>query len=905
MRAFPSTKSDTQATTFTLPSWNAHSPSPASAPAVAPFVMTTQLTRLQRSLQGVNCCFCEESLEYTLTGEKLVALQCGHICHHECLYELIDTSLPLVDNFEYVMPACGTCGEKSIPLDGTLHSDILQKANSAPNTPAVISPSVYSPYARSPRFSPMVSPRIWSPLSAQPDYKKLSTISQASSFSSSSDHSNHSESSVSSMDSSEYRPESAATTPSPGIQEMALAIPRPILEIRTHGIASPTIELTSEVDTLTANPSEDAYVTVSVCTHIPSIPTAPVVPTLIERQEITEEIEKSLTEWKDLVYSDFGLIRLCDTFSMSQNNGSWQVLDCYLFEHILVFVRRYENKPSRVKGSVALTAHLTSLSISSNSQCRQITLNLSDSNISALHMKTSDANVFENWYTALLDHKVTFPSHRFYPSDSPRAQPTSTRLPIDTVVLVPLSGSPEGSKFRAIKSAISSVISQMSLFDRLAIVPYGGGSQQYVYGFASGTWKPWKQVVESLTATARAGSRTDLLSGLATALGVLTDCKARSPLSSIMVISDSLTDISESSLEIIASRAMAINACIYSFGVSNHSADRLNEISSRCSGSYIYLRKWDELTTTFMGQFRALQSATHQTVSISLDPAAGVTIVGLAGHNFRPPLKCMTIPESPPPTPDGYPNGFSNCLYNSAHKVDLGTMMANEQRTFLVQVQVKSEALLPVLKLLTVSLGRKERTSISVPFNLSKEAVTTPMGIRSPLNRDFQKPFSLETEVLARPSILFGSLLDVPSDKYNIQVVQRRIQLVGIKILESVVRADFKLVNVERVCKSIGSARVLIKRLRAGSKQSLELKNLNRSERDRLRAIHGEVNLLVDILDEVLQTTADKIRKTAVVFEEDYRKVLVQNIGVLKYERGYTTRSPLERAFRRWDANLI
>jgi hypothetical protein len=57
-------------------------------------------TRRERTYINMECCVCEESLEYTLRGERILQLSCGHVSHEACFYEYIR---------EFESQHCPTC----------------------------------------------------------------------------------------------------------------------------------------------------------------------------------------------------------------------------------------------------------------------------------------------------------------------------------------------------------------------------------------------------------------------------------------------------------------------------------------------------------------------------------------------------------------------------------------------------------------------------------------------------------------------------------------------------------------------------------------------------------------------------------------------------------------------------
>lgn len=979
--------------------------------------MTIQTARIDKSLCG-NCCFCEELLENTLTGEKIVILNCGHNSHLECLSALILTNIPLIpENFNKVMPRCPTCGDLGIPIDTSLHLDLLKKKmESLPNSPINIyfnDISVSTPYMKKVPESTLT----WSPDVPQKS-NKLSTISGLSAisfFSTESEGSHFSQSSVSSVDSLEDKFNSDFNSHS--IKEITKAIPNVLLECRIKQVSPPNIEIIPEVDSkftksynITGSTlNKDIYVTSAVSVQIPSDnqQLSPTTKGFAKNYQDVETISRankyiydSVVEWKNLDFNKFGFIRLSDTFLVSQDKETWQKLDCYLFDTILVLMKRYPNTNSKqIKGSVAIKDHLVSISLprTGNRTKHILSLNLSTKSLPHLYLKTADSIALENWYSALMDWEFKFPSHRLVPKDDIYGQklvrnddetvikrlPTSSHMPTDTVILVPLSGSPDGTKFPSIRSSILSIISEMNLFDRIALVPFGHGNHNYVYGLADGAWRPWKNIVNSLKPTGGAGSRQDLMNALNTAFNVLEDRETMNPVSSIIVISDSLIDLVSEDLNMVNSRANLDKINIHTFGVSTrHSAQKLKNVSTVCNGNYFYVRDWNDLHQTVVGQFRSLQSYTHCNLSISISTTPGVSIVGVAGHNPKIEMNCET--SSLPLTPTKY---TTENLRSHLHCVELGDMTASEQRTFLVQVKIDSdflrlnklsknknsslelfnataafssfagpaeqclhrdeffipidsphitvEALSPFIKdsietttmSSSVSIDGSTFTSVEemkTAFNSPssvydhRTAASFPSSTTTLIsNCDAPSHAEKNMDFWTPPSIIYGELLKYDQclmavnsilslEKCNIRVVQRRIQLIAINVFEYVVGANLHGRDLDKVVTTINTGRNIIKQMKENADYKLlESGGLSfdqiagektSKDRDRLNAISTEVDQLVEILDNLFNAVLEGLKEVT-AFEEDTKKTLIQFIGMLRNEKGYTRRTPLEDLF--------
>lgn len=875
-------------------------PSPLP-PQVTPYALKT---RHDKSFENQNCCFCEESLEIQLTGEKVLALECGHSCHFQCLLQLVDLSLPFDSvNPDSVMPTCSTCEEPSIPLDTAIYKDLVKqvtalievghsggsstegsdcedqalilqdidaiiadaddsdhahrlrgmaiprfeplsisKAPKSANTypdpfgqqqqqqhPANLGAALKSPVAQftdsirlhkqsttmhfaiSPwEFEP-ATPRnsggsdihyveITSPgqqdlyqspptsVSAPKNMRLLSTITD-SSLSSFSDRS--SDLSSFSSFSSSFKPLAGlvSASPSPSSianttaaykpQELASGIPDEILKMRLRRYKFPSVQLTTEAETLyvpPGAPETDTYVTTLITVKAPPKPdlnlhddpylTQPRAVDAKVRAELAAHVKQSLPDWKTLDPTKFGALRVHDKFDVSRDQVNWQTgLDCYLFDTLLVFVRVFPNLPCeprrspQLKGNVDIRNHLVNIAVpraappdySPTVREYQMTLRLSTPSVPTLHLRTSDPVSFENWHTALMcwthvfpltrlvspdDHRgqaiasQMFPEAELAPS-SPRA-PTSAHVPTDSVILVPLAGSPMGSKFPAIKEAILAIIAQMQLYDRLAVVPYGAGTATAAAAnanatasataqeLAQGSWPGWAAIIDSLHPTGARGSRSDMIDGLDRALAILEARQSLNPIASVYVISDSAAGSSAgpgadfADVDKIVARAAARRVKINSAGVTmNHLADDLDVLSTKTGGTYHYLRAWDELGPAALGKFRATQQMSYCDVSLCIDLVrdasdaatreAGenadgendyITISEISGHAIdkTPVSQAAPLPSPLLPSPTAT-EAMPPQQRVKEHLVKLGDMAAGETRTFLVQVRVRPEAI--------------------------------------------------------------------------------------------------------------------------------------------------------------------------------------------------------------------
>lgn len=80
-------------------------------------------TRRERTFIGSECAVCEEPLEHTLRGERILQFSCGHVSHEACFYEYIK---------EFESQYCPTCNAP-LGLDTSRGGNVLDLGNATLN----------------------------------------------------------------------------------------------------------------------------------------------------------------------------------------------------------------------------------------------------------------------------------------------------------------------------------------------------------------------------------------------------------------------------------------------------------------------------------------------------------------------------------------------------------------------------------------------------------------------------------------------------------------------------------------------------------------------------------------------------------------------------------------------------
>lgn len=137
------------------------------------------------------------------------------------------------------------------------------------------------------------------------------------------------------------------------------------------------------------------------------------------------------------------------------------------------------------------------------------------------------------------------------------AQPTTFHVPLDLVVVIPVSSSMQGLKITLLRDALKFLVQNLGPRDRMGLVTFGssGGGVPLV-GMTTNAWSGWSKVLNSIRPVGQKSLRADVVEGANVAMDLLMQRKSNNPLSTILLISDSSTSEPES-VDFVVSRAEA------------------------------------------------------------------------------------------------------------------------------------------------------------------------------------------------------------------------------------------------------------------------------------------------------------------------------------------------------------
>lgn len=408
-------------------------------------------------------------------------------------------------------------------------------------------------------------------------------------------------------------------------------------------------------------------------------------------EDVAEELRNRVDNWHGLEFKRFGKLRLHGQMRVGKDRDSWQELECYLFGEMLICIKEKKSsdpshfdasgrrKPVRcsLKGSILIKKHLKSLEVSPDEPI--LSLNLSVSELPCFYLCFQNRKQLEIWRRSLIDlHPEAAPSRQHdydYDNNSgaeeddyrgsrgvqrqasvnssygaaksintaitdytnPDAWSPSintVHIPLDLVVVIPVSSSMQGLKITLLRDALKFLVQNLGPRDRMGLVTFGssGGGVPLV-GMTTKSWAGWSKILESIRPVGQKSLRADVVEGANVAMDLLMQRKFNNPVSTILLISDSSISDPES-VDFVVSRAEAAKVSIHSFGLGlTHKPDTMIELSTRTKGSYSYVKDWMMLRECVAGCLGALQTTSHQNVKLKLrlpegSPAKFVKISG-------------------------------------------------------------------------------------------------------------------------------------------------------------------------------------------------------------------------------------------------------------------------------------
>lgn len=497
---------------------------------------------------------------------------------------------------------------------------------------------------------------------------------------------------------------------------------------------------------------------------------------------------------------------------------------------------------------------------------------------------------------------------------------SSIHVPLDLVVVIPVSSSMQGLKINLLRDTLRFLVSSLGERDRMGLVTFGsGGIGGALVGMTTKGWAGWSKVLDSIRPSGQRSVRADVIEGANAAMDLLMQRKSSNATSSVLLISDSATSDQEG-VNFVASRAEAAKITIHSFGLGlNHKPDTMVELSTKTKASYTYVKDWMMLRECLAGCLGALQSTSHQNAKLKLRLPEGS------------PAKFVKI--------SGALQVMKRATGRDAEVV-LGDLRFGDKRDILVQLAVAPDS----------------GTPDSVPSDPWENVIAGLEALGGPLDQDDARTLSVEELPLIQADLVWGDILRdgimtqlprpsllaitvlpsaakkgparplTPPIPPHPHIVQRRMELLTSDMLSRALtlvargqndRAHHLLAETRSILKGLGKGGLpplppppsgaLPPTPRNGDSRSSPVEGQHGPGSDARRtpspprsdpmnpfnpAAGIDPSTMV-ALDTELESSLEWISHPA-VFSRDSRKSVLQAIGVISSQRGFTYRTPAE-----------
>jgi uncharacterized protein YegL len=197
--------------------------------------------------------------------------------------------------------------------------------------------------------------------------------------------------------------------------------------------------------------------------------------------------------------------------------------------------------------------------------------------------------------------------------------PASVHVPVDIVVVVPISSSMQGVKISLVRDALKFMVQNLGDRDRMSVVTFGAsGGATVPAPMSTKAWNGWPTVLANIRPVGQKNHRADVVAGANAAMDVIMARNFKNPIASILLISDSSTSDAESA-DFVIPRAEGAKVAIHTFGLGvTHKPDTMIELSTRTKASYTYVKDWMMLRECLAGCLGALQTMSHHNVRLKL-----------------------------------------------------------------------------------------------------------------------------------------------------------------------------------------------------------------------------------------------------------------------------------------------
>ncbi|XP_030472993.1 E3 ubiquitin-protein ligase WAV3-like isoform X1 [Syzygium oleosum] len=259
------------------------------------------------------------------------------------------------------------------------------------------------------------------------------------------------------------------------------------------------------------------------------------------------------------------------------------------------------------------------------------------------------------------------------------------RAPIDLVTVLDISGSMAGTKLALLKRAMGFVIQNLSSADRLSVISFSSTARR-LFPLRRMSDVGRQQALQAVNSLVANGG-TNIAEGLRKGAKVMADRKQKNPVASVILLSDGQDTYTISGsgenrpqpnghpllpLSINGSDNSGFQIPVHTFGFgTDHDSSAMHSISETSGGTFSFIETEAAIQDAFAQCIGGLLSVVVQELQVKIE-------------SLHPSLKISSLKAG------SYPSRIMADGCSSS--IDVGDLYADEERDFLVSINIPAEA---------------------------------------------------------------------------------------------------------------------------------------------------------------------------------------------------------------------
>ncbi|CAI9091118.1 OLC1v1026056C1 [Oldenlandia corymbosa var. corymbosa] len=341
--------------------------------------------------------------------------------------------------------------------------------------------------------------------------------------------------------------------------------------------------------------------------------------------------------------------------------------------------------------------------------------------------------------------------------ENPALVSQTSRVPVDLVTVLDVSGSMAGTKLALLKRAMGFVIQNLGPNDRLAVIAFSSTARR-LFPLRRMSESGRQQALQAVNLLVANGG-TNIAEGLRKGAKVMEDRRYKNPVASIILLSDGQDTYTVSNavssqqqpnyqlllpLSINNEKSSNFKIPVHTFGFgADHDASSMHSISELSGGTFSFIETESVIQDAFAQCIGGLLSVVVKELQVNIECVNSGVILSS--------LKAGSYPNQV------YPDGRMG-------NIDVGDLYADEERDFLVTVNVPTEisssetALLKVRCVYNDPLTKELVTVRSEEVRIRRPEVAGQQDASVEVDRQQNRLQAAEAMVLARAAAEKGDL---------------------------------------------------------------------------------------------------------------------------------------------------